>query len=387
MGYVNRSVFSISLFISCLTQAAHELNQLDKRLTTLETFVYEKPRVLFSGEIPEALEASSKINLSFTVLEPKPRNELMRPADVIARKFPQVFPHCFQVVQSFLEDPRHFMQFNAKIPNKFLLSGPPGCGKSYFVELLSQQYQLPIIYVKATDVQDRFYGESSRKITELFNYRDPQGRPLILFIDEIDAIACQRQNEMFQGDRSTLNALLIELQKVSFDKSIFIFVATNNKEALDKALLDRFEGQCIEMELLSYADRVHFIQDILGAHHIHDEALIKTIAQKSKGLSRRALAAALEASYAWYIHKSKLNPLAHYVAEDILMFIQKAKSDHKISWSSKITQFIKTTSPTLTYVNLSLGTVLMCAQLASNAWLREVVQDTLHSIRSVNNIF
>ena len=304
------------------------------------------------------------------VREPKPRIGFLSPSHIFTQKFPLDFPLSFKLALSFFEDPNFFKTHPIKISNKFLLSGPPGCGKSFLVELLAQEFQLPLIYLKATDLQDPYYGESSRKVTEFFKYRDPQGRPVILFIDEIDAIASQRQSSSSQGDRSTLNALLVELQQNNYDSSIFIFVATKRREDLDQAFLNRFEGNYIDMKSMNLNERIYFIRDILSAYHIYDEAIINAAAKKSVGLSRRSLAAAIENSYAWYMHNKKRdNTNIVYTKEDLLPFIYKAQCDNKISWMTLLQKFMDKSSKGLTYTNLALSTVLISIQLASNEWL------------------
>lgn len=386
----NRSTLSFFVFFILSLNCEDKYTELSNKIAELEELIrsYGRIEVLatFDTEKEMQKQQSQKEEhpvIDVPVMEPKSRtslDSLHSPAQLIAQKFPQEFPHSFQIALSFFEDPYHFDRTSAKIPNKFLLSGPPGCGKSFLVELLSQQYQLPIIYLKATDLEDRFYGESSRKITEFFKYRDLKGRPVILFIDEIDAIACQRNGSMSQTGRSTLNALLVELQRNSFDRSMFIFVATNNKDVLDAAFLNRFEGQCIEMSPMNYHERLSLIKDLLSNYNMYDEQIITIAANKSAGLSRRALATAIESSYTWFIYKRKTNSGLSYTANDILLFISKAQIDNKSSWRAFAKEFIDKSSKCLTYTNLVLGTTLVAVQLLTNPWIAEKLNNSLQMI-------
>lgn len=308
------------------------------------------------------------------IIEPTERERgIFTPSQVIYKKFPQDFPKSFQTMLAFLEDPKPFLQAKAKVPNKFLLSGPPGCGKSYLAELLAHEFQLPMIYVKASDLEDKFYGESSRKITEIFNTRDPHGRrPLLLFIDEVDAIAVQRKDTTPEGLRATINAFLIELQKHSFDSSIIIILATNNKQVLDPALLNRFEGLCVEMQQMSQRDRELFISDVLShISVVNKDTAIKSLAKKAAGLSRRAIATALESAYSWSICRNYA-PRALTI-DEIVPFILQAHQDRKTSWFIKCHKFITNSTMHVNYVHALLGTMLIGIQIATNPWVIEKV--------------
>lgn len=302
--------------------------------------------------------------LPFPILHPNKKNSLLSPTEAIYEKFPQEFPESFRVTLAFLENPRLFQVAGAEIPNKFLFYGAPGCGKSYLAELIAQEFELPMIYAKASDFEDKFYGESSKKITAAFNYRDPQGQPLLLFIDEIDAIAKQRRETTSEASRSTINTLLVELQKHSADSSIIIIFATNDKESLDKAILDRFDGLCIEIEPMQYEEVKSFVNDFLEKIQAEDKNyLLKVVSKKAKNLSRRVLSASLKSAYAWYIYQRHQNPQFVMTANDVLKFINHANKDNKTSWKNSIRSFINETSLYVNYSHALIGTFLTTMQI------------------------
>ena len=92
------------------------------------------------------------------------------------------------------------------------------------------------------------------KVRELFKTARDKA-PVILFIDEIDAIGRKRSGSGFGGNserENTLNQLLVEMDgfNTSADLPVIVFAATNRGEVLDNALLrpGRFDRK-IEVSL------------------------------------------------------------------------------------------------------------------------------------------
>lgn len=377
--YYQKSIITFQLIFFSLCCRSEET--LQQRMDRIEQTIEALAQVAImtpQGSLVASNQDDSKQNSHhITVNEPKERVQAYQsPKLVIRQKFPQDFPKAFQTLLSFLENQQSFIKARAKIPNKFLFYGPPGCGKSYLAELIAQEFQLPMIYLKASDLEDKYYGESSKKITEVFNYRDPKGRPVILFIDEIDAIAFQRNDRMFEGSRATINALLIELQKHSFDPSIIIIVATNNKQILDEAIMSRFEGLCVEILPMTEQDRELFVEDILSGRCIENRPqTIKEVAKATKGLSRRAVSTALESAYSWSIAKNG-NGGHPLTAEDVSFFIRQAKRDGATSRLVALKKFINNVQPYLNFTHLTIGTTVATLQLLGHPWIASMFYKT-----------
>lgn len=65
--------------------------------------------------------------------------------------------------------------------------------------------------------------------------------PSIIFIDEIDALAGQRGDDMHEASRRVLSTLLRKIDGFESDHKILLICATNRKEDLDRALLSRID--------------------------------------------------------------------------------------------------------------------------------------------------
>ena len=139
-------------------------------------------------------------------------------------------------VVDFLKNPQKFKDFGAKMPKGILLEGPPGTGKTLIARAIANESGCNFYYESASSFVEMFVGVGAKRVRELFD-NARKGKPSIVFIDEIDAIgAASRGTGGNEEYRQTLNQLLTELDGFEKDDSIIVIAATNNANALDKAL-------------------------------------------------------------------------------------------------------------------------------------------------------
>ena len=115
-----------------------------------------------------------------------------------------------------------------------LLSGPPGCGKTEFVKWLGEQLGRKVVALGASDLKDKFVGETEKRIARAF--RDAEQDGAILFFDEVDSFLRSRAGADHSWEVSETNELLARLEDF---KGLFV-AATNFPSSLDPAVLRRF---------------------------------------------------------------------------------------------------------------------------------------------------
>jgi len=124
-------------------------------------------------------------------------------------------------------------------PTGVLLHGPPGTGKTLLARAIAGESGVNFIQVAGPELLDRYVGESEKAVRELFD-RARQAAPAIVFFDEIDAVATDR--DAAGGDGSgvgerVVSQLLTELDRASDNPNLVVLAATNRRNALDRALL------------------------------------------------------------------------------------------------------------------------------------------------------
>jgi 26S proteasome regulatory subunit T4 len=144
-----------------------------------------------------------------------------------------------EVVELPLTNPELFKRVGIKPPKGVLLYGPPGTGKTLLARALACNINATFLKVVASAIVDKYIGESSRVIREMFGYaKDHQ--PCVIFMDEIDAIGGRRLNEGSSADREvqrTLMELLSQLDGFEAMGQVKVVMATNRPDILDPALL------------------------------------------------------------------------------------------------------------------------------------------------------
>lgn len=131
-------------------------------------------------------------------------------------------------------------------PRGILLFGPPGCGKTLLAAAMANEIDAHFICEDAATLMSKWLGESEKNVAKLFERArglSNSGRPVIIFIDEIDSIAGVRLDEV-GGEVRMRNQFLKEMDGV-IDKSknhrIYVVGATNKPWDLDEPFIRRFQ--------------------------------------------------------------------------------------------------------------------------------------------------
>ncbi len=144
-----------------------------------------------------------------------------------------------ETVEYPLTKPELFTKLGITPPKGVLLRGLPGTGKTMLAKAVANATNATFIRLVASELVQKFIGEGSRKVHDLFKLAREKA-PSIIFIDEIDAVGARRTDDGTTSNREverTLMQLLAELDGFENRGDVRILAATNRSDILDPALL------------------------------------------------------------------------------------------------------------------------------------------------------
>ena len=146
-----------------------------------------------------------------------------------------------------LVDPEKAKLYGLTGRRSILMIGPPGCGKTLMARVATSEIsrmsgrKCQFGVVKPAEWEDPFVGVTERNIRNCFRaLREAAiGGLAVLFLDEVETIGRIRGGMANQHGDKFLGALLAELDGFDGRSNVAIISATNRKDLIDPALLER----------------------------------------------------------------------------------------------------------------------------------------------------
>jgi proteasome-associated ATPase len=128
-----------------------------------------------------------------------------------------------------------------------LLVGPPGCGKTLIARIAAAEIarlsgrKCRFFLAKPGEWQSCWVGITEQRIRELFSSLREAAREglAVLFLDEVESCGRTRGTTIGHHDDKALAALLTEIDGFTGREGVAIISATNRKDLIDPALLQR----------------------------------------------------------------------------------------------------------------------------------------------------
>ncbi|KQJ83384.1 cell division control protein 48 homolog B isoform X1 [Brachypodium distachyon] len=195
-----------------------------------------------------------------------------------------------------------------KWPRGLLLYGPPGTGKTSLVQAMVRECNAHLTMIKywlnlmslilqflirrtqdPYSVHKAHAGEGEKFLREAFSEaysQASQGRPAIIFIDELDAICPRRDNKREQESRivGQLLTLMDGNKKTVKLPHVVVVASTNRVDAIDPALRrpGRFDSE-IEVTVPSLEERLQILKLYTKNLHLDSTVDLQTIAASCNG--------------------------------------------------------------------------------------------------------
>jgi SpoVK/Ycf46/Vps4 family AAA+-type ATPase len=127
-----------------------------------------------------------------------------------------------------------------------LFYGPPGCGKTMLAAAVATEIDATFYCIDSPSIVSKWLGESEKNVARLFQDARAAatgGRPVIIFIDELDSVMGVRSHEV-GGEVRARNQFLKEMDGIADKKRrspVYVIGATNKPWALDEPFIRRFQ--------------------------------------------------------------------------------------------------------------------------------------------------
>lgn len=167
-----------------------------------------------------------------------------------------------------------------------LLFGPPGTGKTMIGKCIASQAKATFFSISASSLTSKWVGEGEKMVRALF-YLARKMSPSVIFIDEIDSLLSQRQDNENEGSRRIKTEFLVQFDGVKADdkKQILIIGATNRPHEIDEAARRRLVKR-IYVPLPDKKSRIQMVVNLVSEMKNQiSETDLETIADITLGYS------------------------------------------------------------------------------------------------------
>ncbi len=140
-----------------------------------------------------------------------------------------------EMVELPLRHPELLKQLGVEPPKGILFHGPPGCGKTLIARAVAHEAGCNFISVNGPEIIQQHYGESEARLREIFAAAQ-ESPASIIFFDEIDALAPNRDSVLGDVEKRVVAQLLALMDGLNSRGQVIVIAATNLPNNVDPAL-------------------------------------------------------------------------------------------------------------------------------------------------------
>ena len=174
-------------------------------------------------------------------------------------------------------------------PRGILFFGPPGCGKTLLAAAVATEIDANFYSIDAASIMSKWLGEAEQNVAKLFGSArksSNEGKPAIVFVDELDSLMGAHSNEV-GGEIRVRNQFLKEMDGiVDKGKTLHVYVigATNKPWDLDWAFIRRFQKRIL-VPLADNSTRLSMLKLYSSNLQIDTDVDLQELARLSEGFS------------------------------------------------------------------------------------------------------
>lgn len=197
-----------------------------------------------------------------------------------------------EIIQIPLTYPQVLDSFKIQPPKGLLLYGPPGNGKTMIARAIANSLGAKFVSIEGPELNSKYVGVAEQRLREKFEEAS-QYKNSVLFIDEIDSIAKNREDENSENHQIDMVSTLLNLMDgIRSAKGLFVIGATNRLNTVDSALRrpGRFELE-YEIGLPSQVARLEILKKYIPCNDSSlvdssiNEEFVKYLSEVTNGYS------------------------------------------------------------------------------------------------------
>jgi transitional endoplasmic reticulum ATPase len=140
-----------------------------------------------------------------------------------------------EMVELPLRHPLLFKTLGVKPPKGVLLYGPPGSGKTLIARAIANETGAFFYCLNGPEIMSKMQGQAEENLRKAFEECD-KNQPAIMFIDEIDSIAPNREKTKGEAEKRVVAQMLTLMDGVKGRGQVVVIGATNRPNTIDPAL-------------------------------------------------------------------------------------------------------------------------------------------------------
>ncbi|MDR3075564.1 MAG: CDC48 family AAA ATPase [Candidatus Methanoplasma sp.] len=188
-----------------------------------------------------------------------------------------------EMIELPLKHPELFDRMGISAPKGVLLYGPPGTGKTLIAEAVANESGAAFYSIRGPEIMGRYYGQSEERLRKIFEEAEDNA-PSIIFLDEIDSIAPNRDSTHGEVERRVVAQLLALMDGMGGRGDVIVIGATNREDSIDPALRrpGRFDRE-IEIGVPNMPGRKSILEVHTRNMPLSDDVKIDELASMTQG--------------------------------------------------------------------------------------------------------
>ena len=275
----------------------------NRRVPTRDNVKYEVGNTVEAGDVQGVVQVLSKTPISLIdlpSLDDSIVDEfLWKPSEGTELGFDdfgglkEVVARARELIEVPLQHREELSEIGARPIKGVLFTGRPGTGKTMLAQIIAHRSGADFYKISGPEIFSKWVGQSEELLRRLFE-KASESEKAIIFFDEIDSVAAQRDDESHESSTRVVAQLLTLMDGFSSKANVVVIAATNRRQDLDVALLrpGRFDWE-IHFPYPNESDREDILVKTCGRLKTGDSLPHSYIAASTEGWSAAELAAIL----------------------------------------------------------------------------------------------